>query len=122
MTVAAPDVAADVPRRVKVRRTAVDQVYRWTTRIAACAVLALLGAIGIYLLRRGWDAIDAAGWKFLTEDEWQPSGGTFGVKGLLVGTSLVALTALVVAVPIALTAALFITEYAPRGLRRTLTS
>lgn len=113
---------ADKPRRVVVRRTRADVAYRWTTRIAACMVLALLGAIGLYLLRRGYDAIESAGWSFLTEDDWQPTTGAFGVKGLLVGTVLVAVTALVVAVPIALTAALFITEYAPPKLRRTLTS
>ncbi|WP_436770628.1 phosphate ABC transporter permease subunit PstC [Yinghuangia sp. YIM S09857] len=122
MTAAVPDAETDTPRRIAVRRTRVDLAYRWTTRLAACAVLALLGAIGLYLLRRGYDALDAAGWSFFTEDEWTPVGGTFGVKGLLVGTVLVALVALLVAVPIALTAALFITEYAPPSTRRVLTS
>lgn len=122
MTAVPPDVPLDTPRRIAVRRTRVDLAYRWTTRLAACAVLALLGAIGLYLLRRGYDAIHQAGWSFLTEDTWSPAHGTFGVKGLLVGTVLVAAVALVVAVPIALTGALFITEYAPPRLRRTLTS
>lgn len=123
MTAVLPDAPTDSPRRVVVRRTRVDQAYRWTTRLSACAVLALLGAIGFYLMRRGYDAIHAAGWSFLTEDKWSPTGGgDFGVRGLLTGTVLVALTALVVAVPIALTAALYITEYAPARLRRPLTS
>lgn len=122
MTAVPPDVPLDAPRRIAVRRTRVDTAYRWTTRLAAVAVLALLGAIGLYLLRRGYDAIHQAGWSFLTEDAWSPTHGTFGVKGLLVGTVLVAAVALVVAVPIALTGALFITEYAPPRLRRTLTS
>ncbi|GAA4992181.1 phosphate ABC transporter permease subunit PstC [Yinghuangia aomiensis] len=122
MTAVPPDVPLDAPRRIAVRRTRVDTAYRWTTRLAAVAVLALLGAIGLYLARRGYDAIHQAGWSFLTEDAWSPTHGTFGVKGLLVGTVLVAVVALVVAVPIALTGALFITEYAPPRLRRTLTS
>ncbi|MCF2528982.1 phosphate ABC transporter permease subunit PstC [Yinghuangia soli] len=116
------DVPADVPRRVVVRRSRADQAYRWTTRLAACTVLALLGAIGLYLLRRGYNAIDAVGWDFLTEDRWAPREGVIGVRGLLSGTVLVALIALAVAVPIALTGALYITEYAPAKLRRTLTS
>ncbi|HSA49015.1 MAG TPA: phosphate ABC transporter permease subunit PstC, partial [Yinghuangia sp.] len=89
MTAMLPDAPTDSPRRVVVRRTRVDLAYRWTSRLAACTVLALLGAIGFYLMRRGYDAIDAAGWSFFTEDKWSPTGGgEFGVRGLLMGTIL----------------------------------
>src|SRR6185436_18632503 len=48
--------------------------------------------------------------------------GNFGVWGALLGTFLIAGIALVLAVPIAICAALFVTEYAPARLRRPLTS
>ncbi|MGC0420282.1 phosphate ABC transporter permease subunit PstC [Embleya sp. AB8] len=112
----------DRPRRIVVRRTRADHVFRWTTRGVAILVLGLLAAIGGYLLYQGSGALDRAGWAFLSEDAWEPKSGKFGVRGLLTGTVLVAIVALVVAVPIALTAALYITEFAPRRLRGVLTS
>lgn len=118
----APPEPDDRPRRVVVRRTPADHAFRWTTRGVAILVLVLLAAIGGYLLYQGADALERAGLAFLTEDAWEPKSGTFGVRGLLTGTVLVALVALCVAVPIALTAALYITEFAPRRVRGLLTT
>src|SRR5262249_15126644 len=66
------------------------------------------------------------GLKFVTTQEWTPSDtrsqSHFGIAALVVGTVEVALVALVVAIPLSIAGALFITEFAPRRLRRPLTS
>ncbi len=62
--------------------------------------------------------------EFLTGTEWHPFGGLergeFGVLPLVNGTLLVTAIALVVAVPLGLGAAMYLSEYAPRRLRRIL--
>jgi phosphate transport system permease protein len=50
--------------------------------------------------------------------EWNPSAGQFGALGLIVATLVVATIALVIAVPISIGIALFVTEVAPRRLRK----
>jgi phosphate transport system permease protein len=71
---------------------------------------------------KSWDALHATGLSFFTKSVWSPETGNFGVWAALLGTFLIAGIALVLAVPIALCAALFVTEYAPARVRRPLTS
>ena len=58
---------------------------------------------------------------FLTTKEWRANADppVFGVAALMYGTVVVAVIALVIAVPFAIGAALCINEYAPRRLRRS---
>ncbi len=99
-----------------------DRVFRGYTRAAALAVLAVMGLIGLFLFIRSLPALRIAGWRFLFEQAWEPDAHRFGVGAVLVGTIVIAVIALIVAVPISLGAALCISEYAPRQLRRPLTS
>src|SRR5262249_126224 len=57
---------------------------------------------------------------FITTQQWSPDGGRFGIAAVIVGTVLIALVAIATALPLAMGAALYISEYAPRQLRRTL--
>ena len=54
--------------------------------------------------------------------QWTPEGGTFGIAAALLGTVLIAGIAILLAVPVSIGTALFLTEYAPRRLRRPLNS
>ena len=81
-----------------------------------------MAVIGIFLLLKAWPALHKAGWSFFTETDWQPEAGVFGIPAILVGTILIAVVALVIAVPFAFGAAIYITEYAPPKLRRLLIS
>ena len=83
-------------------------------------VLVLLGLVGTFLGYRAAQALHKAGFSFLTTQQWNPDGGGFGVAAIVIGTILIALVAVVVAVPLALGAALYISEYAPRRLQRFL--
>lgn len=121
---AAPLAAAPGERiAVSVRRSPADRAYRGAATLAGGATFAVMGLIGTFLLLRGLSAFRTAGFGFFTEHEWQPDlGGRFGVGAVLPYTVQVAVTALVIAVPVAVLAALFITEYAPRRLRSALTT
>ncbi|MFC7613939.1 PstC family ABC transporter permease [Actinokineospora soli] len=94
-----------------------DRVFRGALRAAGAAVLAIMATVGLFLLTRGLDAITAAGPDFLTTETWEPDSGNFGIAAVLVGTVLIASVALVVAFPLALGVALYISEYAPRRIR-----
>ncbi len=117
-------LADDVPIDIAVSRSTSDRVYRAVGYGAGASTLVLMALIGLFLVLRGADAIRYAGWGFFTETRWlpTPAGGAFGIAALLLGTFVIAVVALVFAVPIAVGTALFITEYAPRWLRKPLTS
>jgi len=103
-------------------RPPADTAYRAVARASGVLTLTLMALIGLFLVIRSWDALHAIGWSFFTTSAWFPETGVFGVWGALLGTFLIAIIALVLAVPVAICAALFVTEYAPARLRRPLTS
>jgi phosphate transport system permease protein len=56
-------------------------------------------------------------WDYITGTVWQPQAGTFGIWALILGTVMVSLIALLVAVPIGLAAAIYLSEYASQRVR-----
>ncbi|MFC5919119.1 phosphate ABC transporter permease subunit PstC [Streptomyces pulveraceus] len=114
--------AKDVPRRLYADPGLPDRVFRGVARGGGGLVLAVMLLVGGFLLYRAWEALSRAGWSFLTTEAWEPDAGRFGIAAVLVGTVLIALVAVAVAVPLAVGGALYISEYAPPRLRRTLIS
>jgi phosphate transport system permease protein len=115
-------VAGVVPRKISARLSASDRAFRVIARAGGVVVLLLLGLVGTFLLYRALAALHKAGWSFLTTQAWNPNGGGFGIAAVMVGTILIALVAVVVAVPMSLGTALYISEYAPRSIQRFLVS
>lgn len=113
----APATEAEKPRVLTGRGDPGDAPFRWITRAAGSAVLIIMSLVGVFLLARGGEALGAAGPAFLTTQAWDPNSGTFGIAAVLVGTFLIAGTAIVIAVPFAMTTALYISEYAPRAIK-----
>ncbi|MFD9690499.1 phosphate ABC transporter permease subunit PstC [Kitasatospora sp. NPDC059088] len=112
----------DVPRVITSPATPGDRVFRGVLRVAGLSVFAIMGLIAFFLLLRGSDALRAVGWSFLTEQKWQTAAHTFGIAAVLPNGLLIAVIALVIAVPVALSTAVFISEYAPVRLRASLVS
>ncbi|MEU6973747.1 phosphate ABC transporter permease subunit PstC [Kitasatospora aureofaciens] len=112
----------DVPRTLSAPATPGDRVFRGLLRAAGLSVFAIMGLIAFFLLLRGADALRAVGWSFLTEQKWQTAAHTFGIAAVLPNGLLIAVIALVIAVPVALATAVFISEYAPVRLRSALVS
>jgi phosphate transport system permease protein len=111
---------AEPRRRLAARPTAGDVSFRALLLSGGVLVLGIMVLVGLFLLVRALDALRSAGWSFFTTAQWDPDGGRFGIAAVLVGTVLIGLTAIVVALPLALGTALYISEYAPVSLRRTL--
>jgi phosphate transport system permease protein len=80
-----------------------------------------MGLIAWFLILRSLPALRDAGTGFLTQKKWFPDSHEFGIAALLPLTVEIAVVALVIAVPVSIGASLYITEYAPRRLRRSLT-
>ena len=116
-----PQAAAeDHPRRITTRISGADLVFRSGVRLAGLLVLAITGLIAAFLVARASGTLHAAGWRFLTNFQWVLNSSHLGVGAILPDTIIIALIALIIAVPVALAAALFISEYAPPGLRRPM--
>jgi phosphate transport system permease protein len=109
------------PRRRLTANPAVgDRVFLSVARSQGTVVLLLMVLVGTFLLYRAWEALRRAGFGFLTTQSWDPDCGRFGIAAVIVGTVLIAVVAIVTAVPLAVGTALYISEYAPRRIRRTL--
>lgn len=116
------------PRTLEVTRGATDRVFRGVVAAGALFSLVVLALIAGFLIFRGFEIFRDFGLGFLTSSKWDAGSEadgiapSFGVAAMLVGSLVTAVIALVVAVPFAIGVALFLEYYAPRVLRRLLTS
>ena len=113
-------MSLDSPRLLTTLRDPADVVFRGVARSGGIIVLTIMSLVGLFLGFRAWQALSVSGISFLTEQAWEPDSGRFGIAAVLVGTVLIALVAVVIAVPLATGTALYITEYAPRKIRSFL--
>jgi phosphate transport system permease protein len=95
-------------------------VFQYATTGVAATVVAVLLAMTAFLLAEAWPAVRTAGGDFVTQREWFPDAtpARFGIAALLWGTLISSIQALVVAVPVAIGSALYVTEYAPPAVGR----
>ena len=109
-------------RDVSEEPTRADRLFGALTSAAGLTVLALLVLIGLFLLLRSHDAFDVMGGRFFNTVDWDVQGdpARFGVLGLLIGTVLVAIVAVTIAVPLGTCTGLFITDYASPRVRGVL--
>ena len=110
----------DRPRAVVTRLSAGDRLFRGVLRCAGLAVLVITTSILAFLVLRAIPAFRAEGFRFFTTASWFISTNQFGIAAILPLGVLVAVIALIIAIPVGVATALFISEYAPAGLRRVL--
>jgi phosphate transport system permease protein len=111
------------PRSIRQVPETADRVFRGISRGGGLMVLIIMGLVGIFLASQAFTAIGSVGLgKFLTTSEWSPETNNFGISAILLGTVLIAIVALVIALPLSIGTALFITEVARGPFKRTLTS
>jgi phosphate transport system permease protein len=97
-----------------------DIGFRLLTRSAAIAVLIILGGIIFSLVYGSLPAMKAFGFTFLYEETWNPVTEKFGAIAPIYGTIVTSLIAMLIAVPVGLFIALFLTELCPMWLRRPI--
>ena len=92
-----------------------DRVFSASAKYAGVLILAVLAAVAVFLVVQGWPAIATSSDVLSSKVSWLGGHSLIGYVGPLVfGTILAALIALVIATPIAIGVALFISHYAPR--------
>jgi phosphate transport system permease protein len=97
-----------------------DIVFRWLTRSAVLLVLALLSGVILSLIIGSIPALQAYGFSFLTTEVWNPVTNQFGALAPIYGTLVTSIIAMVIAVPVGLMIAFFLTELCPKFLRRPI--
>ena len=97
-----------------------DNVYRWLTRAAAIGVLVILGGVILSLFIGSLPALREFGFSFLTEQRWNPVTEKFGALAPVYGTVVTSFIAMLIAVPVGLMIAVFLTELCPKMLRRPI--
>jgi phosphate transport system permease protein len=96
---------------------AADRAFHLITASAAWFVLILLGAIALSMAWGGRLAFKTFGWRFITSSDWDAVGGHFGALVPIYGTIVTSAIALMIAVPVSIGIALFLTDIAPRWSR-----
>lgn len=118
-----PEPPPQRPRPVHDIPSRPDRLFTRFTAGAGAVLFGLLVLIGFFLLFRAAPALEIAGLEFFTTVEWRSDVDppVFGVLGLLYGTVIVATIACLLAIPVSVLSALYITEYAGPRLRNALT-
>ena len=97
-----------------------DTTFHQITRLAAYAVLLILGGVILSLSIGAWPALKTFGFSFLTEQRWNPVTEKFGALAAIYGTIVTSFIAMLIAVPVGLLITLFLTELCPMWLRRPI--
>lgn len=106
-----------VPLTIRTRRSQHDRAFRGVARGAGVFTFVILALVGLFLLIQSWPAFEKMGLSFFTTTAFNTTKPVkFGVEAALIGTVIIALIAMVVAIPVAIGTALFVSEYAPRSL------
>jgi phosphate transport system permease protein len=97
-----------------------DRAFKWLTLLMALTVFALIALIGYELTRGSGIALRRFGWHFLVSSDWDPVNEEFGALPFIFGTLVSSAIALLIAVPISIATAVYLTELAPLWLRQPL--
>ena len=107
---------ASVLRRLRTS----DLVFHGLTRAAAITVLVLLSGVILALIVGSAPALSTFGLSFITTEVWNPVTEQFGALAPIYGTLVTSAIAMLIAVPVGLMVAFFLTELCPPILRRPI--
>ncbi|MEI6552829.1 MAG: phosphate ABC transporter permease subunit PstC [Actinomycetes bacterium] len=120
--------ATPAPREITTKPRVSDKIFRGVVTAGGLSSLVILGLILIYLTYQGFDVLKSQGLGFITTSGWQivlddagnldPAQTTFGIAAMLVGTMICATIAILIAVPISVLTALYLSFYAPASIRK----
>jgi phosphate transport system permease protein len=127
MSVAASTKVTPPARVITTKPRVSDQIFRAIVTVFSFSALVILSLIALFLLIQGFSTLREQGFGFITHFEWSittdDSGkevAHFGLQAMLIGTVIISFLALLLAVPIAVLTALFLTYYAPDSIKKIL--
>ena len=94
-----------------------DILFYALTAAASLATVGLVVWLAYKVIAQAWGAIEAFGLQFIWTIGWDPVTQQFGALDFIVGTLLTSGIALLIATPVSIAIALFLTDLAPRWLR-----
>jgi phosphate transport system permease protein len=94
-----------------------DSGFRWVTTLCALSVLVIVALFVYELVVNSELSLKQFGWHFFFGQDWDPVSGEFGALPFIFGTLVSSFLALLLAVPLSVGAAIFITEMAPQWIR-----
>jgi phosphate transport system permease protein len=94
-----------------------DRIYKFATAAFAFSIPLLLVVLAFEVLVAAWPALTAFKFSFLTSSRWDAVEGVFGAAPAIYGTIVSSVLALIIATPLAVGVAIFLSEFAPPWLR-----
>ena len=106
-------------RRLILEQSAIgDRIYSILTAACALFIPALVIAIAVAIFAAAWPAFAKLGLSIVTSSDWDVAGGHFGAAPAVFGTLVSSAIALVIATPLAIGVAIFLSEFSPGWLRQ----
>jgi phosphate transport system permease protein len=99
-----------------------DLILQVVAGAAALGVVVLVGLIAYKLIQAAWPSISKFGLGFLVDQSWNIVTGQFGAATFIYGTAITSLGALMIATPLSIGIALFLSELAPGWIRGPVTA
>lgn len=99
-----------------------DRIFNRAVLLAALTSLFVLVGIALFLGGQMVPVVQEQGWSFFTTDAWDPGENRFGILGMLYGSVMLAVIALIIAVPVAILLAVFVVFLAPKKVAAIMTN
>lgn len=97
-----------------------DKAYEIVTAACALVVPTLVVAIAVAIFVAAWPAFSKLGFSIITSSDWDVAAGHFGAAPALFGTLVSSAVALIIATPLAIGIAVFLSEFSPLWLRQPI--
>ncbi len=97
-----------------------DKAYEILTAACALVVPALVVGIAVAVFAAAWPAFSKLGFSIITSSDWDVAAGHFGAAPALFGTLVSSAVALIIATPLAIGIAVFLSEFSPLWLRQPI--
>lgn len=97
-----------------------DIAFKWVAGFAAAMIVVLIVLVGVELYSGSRLSLAKFGAGFLWSSEWDPVSEKYGALPFIFGTLVSSLIALLIAVPLGVATALFLTELAPQRIRQPI--
>jgi len=127
MSIDAPAKVIPQARQITTKPRVSDQIFRGIVTAFSFSALIILALIAAFLLLKGFSTLKEQGLGFITNFEWSVTTddagkeiADFGLQAMLIGTVVISFIALILAVPLAVLTALFLTFYAPERVKKVL--